>query len=316
MPDMARGRHVTPFEFANRRGEVIRGVFQEGCASGPRPLVVMSTAFGQTFRRYLPAAAYFTRNGYDVVRYDMTNHEGLSDGETVDMRLSWMSEDLADVVDACAGVGRWSSIAVFAASLGARVAMRVAADPRISALGMVSAVVDTRATMAAANGVDWFEVFYAGGCGGDPDFVGDTYGGPVKARCVADAVANGWEDVGGTVRDLDSISAPVLAVAGARDEWVDLTTVRAVFAPRPNAQLVVLDDSGHELAWRDAPSVMAAMVAWFGRVLDRGPCAEGDVVPPGIAALTRQNRTERRLESEWPQAAASLPSHASAGIAR
>ena len=65
----------TPFELVNRRGETVRGVYQQGDGGedAARPLVVMSTAFGQTFRKYLSAAAFFSGNGWDVVRYDILN---------------------------------------------------------------------------------------------------------------------------------------------------------------------------------------------------------------------------------------------------
>lgn len=227
-----------PFELVNRRGQTVRGVYQrgDGPSGGERPLVVMSTAFGQTFRKYLSAAAFFSRNGWDVVRYDITNHPGLSDGNPVDMRLTWMCEDLMDVVDACAATEEWPTVAVFAASLGARVALRATAeDPRIRALAMVACVVDARATMAVANGIDWFEVWLDSDRT-EVDAVRETYGGPMSARCVIDMLEHGWDGIEGTRADLERIGVPVLDVAGGCDEWVALEDVRGVFgAGRPSS---------------------------------------------------------------------------------
>lgn len=310
----------TPFELVNRRGETVRGVFQpsEPGGGGRRPLVVMSTAFGQTFRKYLSAAAFFSRNGWDVVRYDITNHPGVSDGDPVDMRLSWMCADLEDVVDACAGTGEWSTVGVFAASLGARVALRATAeDPRVRALAMVACVVDARSTMAVANGIDWFQVWLDSDRT-QVDAVRETYGGPMSARCVIDMLEHGWDGIDGTLADLDGISVPVLDVAGDRDEWVDLDDVRRVFADREGAGLVVLDGAVHDLAMADARVAMAAIVSWFGRVLGVGPTVEADVIEPELGVLARQNRAERRIERAWashsswdaePGSVRGLPSH-------
>lgn len=291
----------TPFELVNRRGETVRGVYQrgDGGADGERPLVVMSTAFGQTFRKYLSAAAFFSRNGWDVVRYDITNHPGVSDGNPVDMRLTWMCEDLMDVVDACAATGEWPTVAVFAASLGARVALRATAeDPRVRALATVACVVDVRATMIAANGIDWCQVWLDSDRT-QVDAVRDAVGGPMSARYVIDMLEHGWDDLAGTRADLERIRVPVLDVAGGRDEWVALDDVRRVFGSRDGVDLVVIDDAVHELAIGDARVAMAAIVSWFGRVLGTGPAAESDVIEPELGALARQNRAERRIEKAW-----------------
>ncbi|MBX7160199.1 MAG: alpha/beta hydrolase [Acidimicrobiia bacterium] len=311
-----------PFELVNRRGQTVRGVYQrgDGPSGGERPLVVMSTAFGQTFRKYLSAAAFFSRNGWDVVRYDITNHPGLSDGNPVDMRLTWMCEDLMDVVDACAATEEWPTVAVFAASLGARVALRATAeDPRIRALAMVACVVDARATMAVANGIDWFEVWLDSDRT-EVDAVRETYGGPMSARCVIDMLEHGWDGIEGTRADLERIGVPVLDVAGGCDEWVALEDVRGVFGAG-KAELVVIDDAVHDLAMGDARMAMATIVSWFGRVLDVGPALETDVVEPALGALARQNRAERHIEKQWathgswdaaPGSVRGLPTHGGA----
>lgn len=291
----------TPFELVNRRGETVRGVYQEGDGGrgGERPLVVMSTAFGQTFRKYLSAAAFFSRNGWDVVRYDITNHPGVSDGNPIDMRLSWMRDDLMDVVDACAATGEWPTVAVFAASLGARVALRATADdPRVQALAMVACVVNARATMAIANGVDWFQVWLDSDRT-QVDAVRETYGGPMSARCLIDMLDNHWDTIDGTRADLARVGVPVLDVAGEHDEWVALDDVRSVFGTDAASELVVLDGAVHDLAMADARVAMASIVAWLGTELGVGPALEADVVEPDLAALAAQNRAERRIEKAW-----------------
>lgn len=313
----------TPFELVNRRGETVRGVHQEGDGGrdGERPLVVMSTAFGQTFRKYLSAAAFFSRNGWDVVRYDITNHPGVSDGDPVDMRLTWMRDDLMDVVDACAATGEWPTVAVFAASLGARVALRATAeDPRVQALAMVACVVDVRSTMAVANGIDWFQVWLDSDRT-QVDAVRETYGGPMSARCVIDMLEHGWDTIGGTRADLAGVAVPVLDVAGGKDEWVALDDVRSVFGTGGGSELVVLDGAVHDLGMADARVAMATIVAWFGSVLGVGPAGEADVVEPDLAALAAQNRAERRIERAWathdswdavPGSVRGLPTHGGA----
>ena len=65
----------------------------EGAEATELPVVVISPGYGETKRDYLTLAYYFAGNGFQVVRYDHTNHVGESDGSHYQVSLSSMKED-------------------------------------------------------------------------------------------------------------------------------------------------------------------------------------------------------------------------------
>ena len=98
----------TPLEIPNRHGQVIRAYHDAPLTprASDSPVIILSPGYGETKREYIMLAYYFASNGFHVLRYDHTNHVGISDGEHVNTTLSLMREDLETVVNYASE--RWS----------------------------------------------------------------------------------------------------------------------------------------------------------------------------------------------------------------
>ncbi|MGE5307931.1 MAG: hypothetical protein ACM3OC_02465, partial [Deltaproteobacteria bacterium] len=84
--------------FKNRNGREIIGYFDTDNGWG-KPFIVIPPAFGETKRDALKLAYCLVKNGFNVVRYDATDHVGESQGEMVNASFSKMKDDLLSVLD-------------------------------------------------------------------------------------------------------------------------------------------------------------------------------------------------------------------------
>ena len=83
--------------------------------------------YGKTKIGNLRLAYYLAFNGFQVIRYDHSNHVGDSEGSMLFTTLSQMEEDLASVIDFAEEQERAVTIGIVGESLGARIALKRAA---------------------------------------------------------------------------------------------------------------------------------------------------------------------------------------------
>ncbi|MFE1796041.1 hypothetical protein ACFW9L_07730 [Streptomyces sp. NPDC059517] len=293
-----RGRLVVrtePFTVASARGS-LRGLAQfDPGTTASRGTVVVAPPFGVATRRGQGAALYFLLNGFDVIRYDPTNHVGHSDGEIVDLTSSALVEDLGSVLRWTLGRDRGGPVALFASSLSARLgfATLAAESWELSAVGTISAVVDMRASIAAANEDDYVGRWLRGERH-DPDGTETIMDHRIRWRFVQDLVERDWHSAESTARDLASMGpVPLLSVHGARDRWVDVAEAQRVLGHCERASLVVLSDAVHSLNPVSARTAMSEVVRFF-----RDPAGDrtGPVLVPGFDQIVAQGKAEARLE--------------------
>ncbi|WP_280455690.1 hypothetical protein [Nocardia brasiliensis] len=93
------------FELPTPRG-MLRGLHQyQPDNHDPVGRVIVVPPFGTVMRRGRAIALYFLLNGFDVIRYDPTNHVGESDGTIRDLTPDALAADLALVHDWVASCG-------------------------------------------------------------------------------------------------------------------------------------------------------------------------------------------------------------------
>ena len=142
-----------PFEIDTPRGR-LRGLRQH-VLGGERPVgtIVVAPPFGMQMRKGAAIALYFLLNGYDVVRYDPTNHFGVSDGDILDLLPSALADDLRLVVDRAVAEARGPAVCLFSTSISTRLtfAMLARAEITPTAVGAISAVVDMARTIGIAS---------------------------------------------------------------------------------------------------------------------------------------------------------------------
>lgn len=290
-----------PFELDTPRG-TLRGRWQH-VPGRERPVgtIVVAPPFGVPMRKGAAIALYFLFNGYDVVRYDPTNHVGIADGDIADLTPTGLAEDLRLVVEWAAANGRGSSVCLFSTSISTRLTFAMLANAEIDpvAVGAISAVVDMAATIEIATEQDLVQQWTSGR---EPDInaTRDVLGHEIKMTFIDDLVTRGWGTTESVEADLAAMGpVPLLTVQGAKDDWVDVEEAKRVFGATARGSVVVLSDAVHALNPASARTAMTEIVRFFHQ-----HCGAGteDVVVPQFPQIVAQSKSENRVDDATPSA--------------
>lgn len=317
-----------PFTVRNRHGATVRGTLSRPArradgggadgstdsgddgrsgsraGTGPPPVAVVVAGLGRPRLWTALPGLHLLANGFTVVRFDLTNSVGVSDGDILDFTLTRACEDLCDVArwarDRC-GTERVTAVT---ASITGRAALRAAAlEPDLFALvGTLCGVVDVRATLTALlSGRDLVGQLHRGDASG-LDGVGTLFGHDIRLRGVEGLVRDDWAGTAGTVRDLRTASRTrFVDFHAGGDPWIRRTDVRAVYDSVPHARTFFLPDAGHELNPAQTRRALAVLLRAH-RALS-GPPPGGRPRPPlrtpTTAQVSAQRRAEKALDRWW-----------------
>ncbi|MCX5721103.1 MAG: PAS domain-containing protein [Nitrospirae bacterium] len=113
------------------------------------PVIVIAPGYGQTAVDAMMLSYYLAHHRLRVLRYDHTNHVGLSDGELRQTTLRNMQDDLLTVVEFARHMWPSAPLIVMASDLTARVALKMAGQSRpLDLLLLINPVVDVQALLA------------------------------------------------------------------------------------------------------------------------------------------------------------------------
>jgi pimeloyl-ACP methyl ester carboxylesterase len=214
-----------------------------------RGVVVLPPGYERRIHHYAVLSDVLVQHGYRTIRFDLTNHVGLSDGEVADFTMSSISADLSAVIAHARAQMGGERLYVVAPSLAARAAFRVLSRD-CAADGMVAMlpVVDVRYTITQAAGSDVIGRWQDGDLAqARHTRVSKSDVGP---RFPEDAVAEDWGGVDQGKRELAAVPCPVVAIVAERDDWVRTDDVEAAFEGevRWARRRVVVEASSHDLA--------------------------------------------------------------------
>lgn len=291
-----------PFELDTPRG-TLRGLAQSTAAAGAsRGTVVVAPAFGVPMRRGQALALYFLFNGFNVIRYDPTNHVGVSDGDILELTSTALVEDLGQVLRWAAQRDTAGRINLFATSISARLAFRALAerdaardhDHGLRAVATISAAVDMRTAIKAATEGDDLVGRWLAGQITDPDDTHMVLDNKIRWRFIEDLVEADWHTAASAAADLDRIGTlPMINVYGAKDPWVDVDEARAILSARDQVSFVVLRDAVHALNPASARIAMTEIIRFFVDPVGR---YDGPVVTPTISHNVAQRKSEGLFE--------------------
>jgi len=265
----------------------------EGGAPTALPVVVISPGYGETKRDYLTMAYYFASNGFQVVRYDHTNHVGESDGVHFHVSLSSMKDDFQTVARFVKATWPDSTITGVASSLAARVALKAEAEcPSVSLLIMLMGIVNVQRSAATVHQEDVFAGYRNGQCPDSANILGFNVG----SQFLGDAITNNFVTLEDTLNDAKSLASPVIMVTAGKDAWVapdDLQPFRQALGRRVENWIVV-PEALHRLQENPkiARETYRQLVAQCRERLTKNafPCV---VLHPNRLDLGRQNREEK-----------------------
>ena len=263
-----------------------------------RPFVLMAPKYGETKKNNLHLAYYLAANGFVVLRFDLTNHIGESDGEMPDFTLPGAVQDILSSLDFLERRFGADDVILVASSLSARCALRAAAlDPRIARLVCLVGVVNLQHTLREIYLEDPIERYIGGQVYGVTDFLGFDING---VTFLGSAVESRMHDLAGTRRDVEGIEVPVTYLYAERDLWVDAAEVRSVFGDRSNCRLVPVVGAMHEVRENPGAAEQAyrqAVLACLGKM-----DTDAAIVVPDKRLVLAQNRREReRLRAALPE---------------
>lgn len=257
------------------------------------PIVVIAPGYGETKRDYLTLAYYFASNGFQVIRYDHTNHVGGSDGEHYYITLSSMKDDFQTVTRYASATWPDSPIIGVASSLAARVALKAEAEcPSVSLFIMLMGIVNVQRSASTVHQEDIFEAYSSGHSPVSANILGFNVGN----QFLSDALTNEFVTLEQTLKDAHSLISPVIVVSAGKDAWVatdDLQAFRSALGERVEKWIVV-PEALHRL--QENPHIAHAtyrqLVAKCHERMTMGS-SHGVLKHPHRQDLGRQNRKEK-----------------------
>ena len=170
------------------------------------PVVIVSPGYGQTSLDASTLSYYLAHHRLRVLRYDHTNHLGLSDGELQQTTLRGMQADLLKVVEFVQHTWPTAPLIVIASDLAARVALKMAAQSRpLDLLLLINPVVDVQAILLTVHGHDLVADYRYGLRRGIANLLGLNVD---IDRFIGDTVAGHFTDLDATLADLRLLRSP------------------------------------------------------------------------------------------------------------
>lgn len=285
-------------EFENGAGRRLFGLLSEPMKGERRGVVVLPPGYERRIHHYAVLSRHLVRRGYTTVRFDFTNHIGLSDGEVFDFTMSSMVDDVASVLSTCREQPPPGSLSVVASSLAARATIRALAEGRdegVASAVLILPVVDVERTTTEVVGANRVGAWRSGKVT-DPTLPNRVLNHDVSYGFARDVIDSGLDDLAGTKRELARIRCPVTALAAERDDWVDVEQVReGMGADAPAARATILiEAASHEFS-SNAP-VVRLLLEQVGDRLAR----DGGEEPSPVRHLDFDEMVETiREEKAW-----------------
>ncbi len=282
-------------EYRNAAGLRIRAYF-DFAPNGPaaRKFAVMAPKYGETKKNNLQLAYELVANGMSVLRFDLTNHIGESEGEMTDFTLPGAVSDIIASIEYLERKHDATDIVVVASSLSARCALRAAAlTPRLGRVVCLVGVVNVQHTIFEAYKEDFFGGYLAGRRWGVTDMLGFNVDAEHFVQAAIDADLH---TLGGTMRDLDRVQIPVDYFFAENDPWVKFQEVSTAFHGRSNCRLFPVRGAMHEL--RENPK--ATSQVYRSVVISCLGLAENtNIASVPLKVVLEQNRIERNRLREF-----------------
>jgi alpha-beta hydrolase superfamily lysophospholipase/ubiquinone/menaquinone biosynthesis C-methylase UbiE len=299
LPELAKASQQklisTPFHCPNDSGKNIVGyVDHQEHVQAQAPVVVLAPGYGETKREYITLAYYLASNGFNVLRYDHTDHVGESDGDHEQTSLTNMKQDMATMLDFAKQNWGQSKVALVATSLAGRVALKVLSEDRqVDQLILISGIVDVRATLASVHQEDLIGDYLDGHGRSAVNALGFNVNSHIFLK---DAVEGKFSDLATTIQDAQGMTSPLIWFSAEQDAWVEKESLQQIFeAFQPQQCRTCLIPEGlHRLqenprkaraVYRDIVFACQEQLAWH--------LSTDELIEPSRKEIGQQNRIER-----------------------
>src|SRR4029077_17700251 len=170
------------------------------------PVVIIAPGYGQTALDAITLSYYLAHHRLRVLRYDHTNHVGLSDGELQQTTLRSMQAELLKVVEFVQHTWPTAPLIVMASDITARVALKMAVQSRpLDLLLLINPVVDIQAMLMTVHGHDLVADHRYGVRRGIANLLGLNVN---VDRFIGDIIGGHFTDLASTIADLRLLRSP------------------------------------------------------------------------------------------------------------
>ena len=284
-------------EYQNLRSKKIVGFYDhlKKKAGEKRPFIIIPPSYGETKKDSLTLSYFLVKNGFDVLRYDGTDHVGESEGDIIDYTLSNAKDDLKSTLNFAAKKFEVSEFGIVARSLAKRVAVKVAAeDPRIKFIFGLVGIADLQRTLKTIHREDVIGTILRGKSLGRD--VIDTFGFEVSVEFLKDSIRGGYHNLATTKRDLKKVNIPLVFLIAEKDPWVKIEDVKLLFDnPKLQRRLYVLPNTMHQVYENPIVAKRALRLAVVSclKYLCNKNVKRSQVVEPTVREIAIQNRIEK-----------------------
>lgn len=297
-------------EYKNKEEKKIVAFFDYLENNDPNKIIIIPPAFGETKRDTLKIAYYLVKNGFNVLRYDATDHVGESTGDMIDASLEKMKNDLIASIDFSQDILGAKEIGIVTNSLGVRVSIKTASqDNRVKLLIGLVGIIDVRSSLIAVYHQDVIGEILQEKYKGKNAV--DVMGFEVSVDFVKSAIKHKYEDLETTKDDLKKICIPIVFVYADSDPWVNLNDAEEILkAPLyANREFFLIPNAMHQL--NENPQAVQMAIAQIimsaKKHLDLQELSPKEVISPLQDELSHQwlieerrlkNLLEKSLEGE------------------
>ena len=271
-----------------------------------RPLIIVPCQFEKSMRDNVSISMYLAGNGFNVLRYDSTNHVGISEGEHLYHTSSGAYDDFHDVFTyARSGAFQYSSIGVLGISLTARILFKYFSANSAEDVGLfvsLVGVVNLDRTLENITGED----IVKGNLEGTVYGVKKIIKYPINWNLyLNDASENQYTGIDKTIEEIGNIKVPMVVICAEKDEWVDVDDYYRVFDNDFECvkEKFLIPDAAHKLSKNPeaAEQALFQVIKSFSKYL-KGTDLENEMIyKPIITEIIDRNKQERRIEMEMVQ---------------
>ena len=281
-------------KYPNRQGKEIIGFFDHLESEERKPIAIISPSYGETKKSAIMISYHLVINGFNVIRYDNTDHVGESEGEMIDFTLLKAKEDLLSTIDFVKERFGARNVIVVASSLANRATIKAAAeDERIKLLVGLAGVVNLQYTLNYVYKEDLVGNHVSGKRWGITDILGHDID---FDNFLSEAVRNKFSDLETTKEDMEKVTAPYIYFFAEKEAWVSLEEAREIVNPDSSygREFHVISDAMHEL-YENPKATRLALEKMVGSCLRHVYGLENmkEVLRPDMRQVVRQNRLER-----------------------
>lgn len=286
---------TTRLEYKNSNGMKIVACWdhsQDGYYK--KPYIIIPPAYGETKKNSLQLGYYLAQNGFNVIRYDATNHVGESEGDVFYASVSQDKNDLITTMDFISNEMKTSQFGVVATSLGARVGIKCASqDKRIRFVICIAGVVDFRFTLMTVYNEDIIGDFLKG----SPRHTYEIFGYEMGNYFLESAVKDEYHNLETTINDIQNIDVPIVFICPEEDEWnkiEDIDKIISIF-PKKKIQKLIIPKGMHTIYENFSAAKLAiyeTVKACINFTYNTSIRSE-QIIEPDIKDIIEQNKIEK-----------------------